>query len=355
MTYGRSGVILLRLIAALPDGGPEAAIQHFAHRRQRRSFTLIVTVTLNTAVDKTYTIPAFTLDRVHRPTDWRIVPGGKGINVSRVLRTLGLDTLALGFAGGHNGGYIREGLVAEGIPHELVSTREESRVCITVIDPDNGTQTEINENGPTISQSEFWEFDSLLKSHLAGAEALVLSGSIPPGIPDDVYARWITAAREAGVWVLLDSSGAAMSSGMKACPDAAKPNRREFAELIGEDPFTADEIAERAGRFVDDGIDTMLVSMGRAGALGLTREEGFVSRSPDIDFVSAVGSGDAFVAGFLFARHHGYALGEALRYGTAAGAANAMSYGAGFCSGECIRTLAQQVEIQRITRKESSQ
>ncbi len=106
---------------------------------------LIITVTLNTAVDKTYSVPNFALDRVHRPTEWRIVAGGKGINVARVLHTLEMEALAVGFAGGHNGSFVQDSLDKEGLAHDLVTTADESRVCVTVIDPEAGTQTELND------------------------------------------------------------------------------------------------------------------------------------------------------------------------------------------------------------------
>lgn len=309
---------------------------------------MIITVTLNTALDKTFTIPNFSLDRVHRPTEWKIVPGGKGINVSRVLRELGLPTLAMGFAGGYTGGMIRRGLEQEGLASHLVPTAEDSRECITVIDPEAGTQTEINENGPRISAGELSALDDALRARLPEAEALVLSGSIPPGVPPDIYARWISAAKQEGVLTVLDSSGPALAEGVRAKPDVVKPNRREFAELTGEDLLTADEIAARSLALVDAGIPCVLVSLGRAGAVAVTRNEQWVSRSPEIPFVSAVGSGDAFVAGFLFARHHGEDLEGSLRLATAAGSANAMTFGAGFCSRECILSLAAQVETRRL-------
>lgn len=320
---------------------------------QARTDSMIITVTLNAAVDKTYTVANFSLDRVHRPSESRIVPGGKGINVSRVLKELGAETLAMGFAGGYNGGFIREGLAAEGIPANLVETAGESRVCITVIDPERGTQTEINENGPEIRQAEIEDLESRIFARLPEAEGLVMSGSIPPGVPPGIYARWIGAAHEQGKWALLDSSGRAMALGMEALPDIAKPNAREMAELTGRDLITTADTAEEARRYVSGGIGTMLVSMGRTGAMAVTKDEQWMASPPPIEFVSAVGSGDAFVAGFLFARHHGDELAECLRLATAAGAANAMTFGAGFCSRESIEALARQVEIRQATGEQT--
>lgn len=309
---------------------------------------MILTVTLNSAVDKTYTVPNFALDKVHRPCEWRIVPGGKGINVSRVLRVLGMESVALGFAGGYNGGFIRSGLEQEGIAHDLVQTEGESRVCITIIDPEHGTQTEINENGPEIKESELAELNNRLLKRLPDAEGLVLSGSIPPGVPDDIYANWARAAKDAGVWTLLDSSGTALKLGVSAAPNTIKPNIHELAGLVGKELYTTEEILESATDLLLQGIETVLVSMGRSGALAVNKEEAWIASPPEIDFISAVGSGDAFVAGFLFGRHHSYDLPESLRISTAAGAANAMNFGAGFCTEECIHSLAVQVEVRNL-------
>jgi hypothetical protein len=123
-------------------------------RRFLRAIPLILTVTPNAAVDKTYTVENFTIDRVHRPASWRIVAGGKGINVARVYAELGGDAMATGFLGGHNGDFIRESLRTEGMKHDMVHTAGESRVCIAVLDPVNKTQTELNEVGPEISREE---------------------------------------------------------------------------------------------------------------------------------------------------------------------------------------------------------
>lgn len=315
---------------------------------------LIITVTLNTAVDKTYTISNFSLDRVHRPSEWKIVPGGKGINVSRVLKELGVESLALGFAGGYNGRFIERGLNEEGINHKLVPTEQESRVCTTIIDPEHRTQTEVNELGPLISQQELALLEEILIHSLKDSEGLVLSGSLPPGVPNDIYFRWTQKAHEMGCWVVLDSSGQAMREGIRANPDTAKPNLSELSDLTRREHLTTDEILESAEELVQSGVGTMLVSMGRSGALAVDSKYRWCAVPPEIDFVSAVGSGDSFVAGFIWAKREGKPLDECLKIATAAGAANAMHFGAGFCSKECILSLASQVDIRPLAREKVS-
>mgnify|MGYP005834937935 CR=1 FL=1 len=312
---------------------------------------MIITVTLNTAVDKTYTISNFSLDRVHRPSEWKIVPGGKGINVSRVLKELGVESLALGFAGGYNGRFIERGLTTEGIVHQMVHTEQESRVCTTIIDPEHKTQTEVNELGPVISQQELAMLEDILVSNLSNAEGLIFSGSLPPGVPNDVYFRWINKAHEMGCWALLDSSGQSMREGIKANPDYAKPNLAELSDLTRREHLTTDEILDSAEELVRGGVGVMLVSMGRSGALAADKTQRWCAVPPEIDFVSAVGSGDSFVAGFVWAKRENKPLEECLRLATAAGAANAMQFGAGFCSKDCIMALAAQVDLKPLERE----
>lgn len=309
---------------------------------------MIITVTLNSAVDKTYTVPNFSIDRVHRPTEWRIVPGGKGINVARVCKELGMPVIAMGFAGGHNGAFIREGLEHEGLPCDLVPTSEESRVCITVIDPERKTQTELNENGPAITVAEIEQLTERVLARLPGADALVLSGSIPPGVPAGIYATLISTAREHGVTTVLDSSGQALAEGLAAGPDIAKPNLAELSHIAGRELITAREAIDQAMAYIAGGVSCMLISMGRSGAMVATADAQFAATPPEIPFVSAVGSGDSFVAGFLYGRHNGWSLDESLRIATAAGSANAMTFGAGMCSKESIMSIASQVQITRL-------
>jgi len=312
------------------------------------SDSVIVTVTPNTAVDKTYTVENFTIDRVHRPSEWRIVAGGKGINVARVYKELGGEAISTGFVGGHNGDFILESLRAEGLKADFVRTKGESRVCIAILDPVNRTQTELNEIGPEISSDEYERLKLKFESLVPGTEFVVLSGSTPPGVPDTIYREMIEIARRYNVPCLLDGNNAPLREGLKALPSIAKPNIHELSAIVGRQLGTIEEVAEAANEFVSQGIDIMVVTLGRDGALAATKEATWRAKSPEIKFVSAVGSGDALAAAVVYALGNGRSLEEALRLGTAAGAANAMTYGAGFCSKEDIYRLAEQVEMERI-------
>ena len=306
---------------------------------------MILTVTLNAAVDKTYTVENFRIDRVHRPASWRIVAGGKGINVSRVYRTLGGEAMATGFAGGHNGEFILDSMRDEQLKHDFVHTQGESRVCIAIIDPTTKTQTELNEVGPEITTEEVARLKLKYESLVRGMEYAVLSGSTPPGVPDSIYRELIEIGSHYGVKCVLDSSGNQLSEGLLAKPLIAKPNAHELSSVVGRQIETVEEAAEAARELNDRGIEIVAVTLGRDGALVSTRDGAWRAKPPEIEFVSAVGSGDAFVAAFVYVLAGGGQVVDALGLGTGAGAANAESFGAGFCGRDDIYRLAQATEL----------
>lgn len=309
---------------------------------------MIVTVTLNAAVDKTYTVENFALDRVHRPSVEKTVAGGKGINVARVLNTLGRSALASGYIGGNNGSLILSSLEEEGINYDFVETRGESRLCIAVVDPIRHAQTEVNENGPMVSPDEVEAMYAKIEHLIEGASHLILSGSAPPGVPTDFYKRAIESARAVGVPVVLDSSGDHFRIGVTARPFMVKPNAAELSAFVGTELNTVEEILEAANKLTSTGIELVVVSMGRTGALVTTGKNAWQAVPPEIDFVSAVGSGDSLVAGFIDSLSRDGDVAEALRAGTAAGTANAAVYGAGFCTAESIETIKSEVKVTQL-------
>ncbi|MDO8682193.1 MAG: 1-phosphofructokinase [Armatimonadota bacterium] len=309
---------------------------------------MIITVTLNTAIDKTYTVENFVLDRVHRPIDMKSTAGGKGINVARVLKELGRDAVAAGFIGGCNGDRIIEGLDREGIRHDFVRIAGESRICIAIVDPVKGAQTEINEIGPEALPGDLQTLASKLERMMPSAQYLVLSGNAPPGTPDDFYAHLIEIARRHDVKTALDTSGPHLRQGITAGPYIIKPNVAELSMLRGRELLTREEILHAAKGLVMAGTGVVIVSMGRAGCVATDGKRSWQATPPEIPFVSAVGSGDALVAAAIDALLAGSDIPEAIRAGTAAGAANAMTFGAGFCSKESIITLKDKVHVAEI-------
>ncbi len=308
----------------------------------------VLTVTLNAAVDKTYRVEGFCLDRVFRVEAGRIVAGGKGINVARVLHTLVVPVTATGFLGGHNGAFILDSLQEEGIPGDFVWTQGESRVCLAVIDPVGGTQTELNEIGPEIQPGEVEALEHKLSEVIPEHHFVTLSGSAPPGVPADFYARIIHLAHAQDRRVVLDSSGDLLREGVQAVPWMVKPNRVELSHIFGVEPATAREAAELAWRLLEMGIAVVVVTLGKQGALWVDAGGAWYARPPEVEFVSAVGSGDSMLAAMLYAVIHEMPAPEVLRWGVAAGAANAAVFGAGFCTREQIETLVPKVEVNAL-------
>jgi 1-phosphofructokinase family hexose kinase len=309
---------------------------------------VILTVTLNSVVDKTYIVSNFRLDRVNQVKEIRMVPGGKGINVGRVYQELGGKALLTGFYGGNNGNYIRDHTMAESLVSDFVKTEGESRICVKVVDPVQKTQTDINEPGPEVSTDEIDRFKLKFESLVGGMEYVVLSGSTPPGVPDNIYQELIDIARHYGVRCLLDASGDQLTCGIKALPYIVKPNIHELSVVMGKQIATVEEAANAAKELNDSGIEIVIVTFGRDGAIAVTADGVWRSRPPAIQFVSAVGSGDAFAAAFLYSIGEGGTIQEALKLGTGAGSANATTFGSGFCSREDILKYSEQTEIVKL-------
>ncbi|MCL5105705.1 MAG: 1-phosphofructokinase [Armatimonadetes bacterium] len=309
---------------------------------------MVLTVTPNAAIDKTYTIEDFSLDRVHRPSAARTVAGGKGINVVRVLKELGRKGIATGFAGGATGEAIIQALDEEWLRHDFVRVAGESRLCIAVVDPKNGTQTEVNENGPEITEAEVSLMLEKAAALVGGMDYVVLCGSCPPGVPTSFYGGIIEIAKKVGVKSVLDTSGDHIREAIKSGPYMIKPNIAELSQLAGRELLTIEEIVRAAKSLKQYGVSITSVTMGRSGAMVTDGVQAWMAVPPEIRFASAVGSGDSFVAAFLDSLMNGESLPLALIAGTAAGAANATTFGAGFCKKESIMELKQGVTLTKL-------
>lgn len=309
---------------------------------------MILTVTPNASIDKTYVVEGFGVDRMHRPSEWRSTPGGKGINVLRVYRELGGNGVATGFVGGRVGDAIVEGLSDEGIAHDLVRVAGESRLCIKIMDPRSGTQTEINEVGPHISEQEVERLLTKIGELMGSTEYLVLCGNVPPGVPVSFYGDVIRMAKSKGIKAVLDASEEQLKEAIKAGPHIVKPNVAELSQLAEHELVTVEEICSAAKSLKQYGVGITAVTMGRSGAVVTDGVRAWQATPPEIEFASAVGSGDSFVAGFLHALSSECSLAEALTLGTAAGAANATTYGAGFCSKSSIMDVKRGVSLVEI-------
>ncbi|WP_326699088.1 1-phosphofructokinase family hexose kinase [Streptomyces sp. NBC_01754] len=257
---------------------------------------MILTVTLNTALDLTYGVPALVPHTSHRVEEITERPGGKGVNVARVLRELGHDTVITGFAGGATGAVLRELLAAlpDGPADALVEVSGNTRRTVAVVDRATGDTTQLNEPGPHIG-SEAW--DAFLRTYrelLAGADAVALCGSLPPGVHVGAYADLVRLARSGGVPVLLDTSGEPLRRGIAARPDLVKPNADELAQLTGaREPLRAARDARRRG------AHGVVASLGADGLLAVTPDGVWRAAPPAPVRGNPTGAGDSAVAGLL--------------------------------------------------------
>lgn len=257
---------------------------------------MILTVTLNAALDVTCRVPRLVPHTTHRVTEVVERPGGKGVNVARVLAALGQPVTVTGLAGGHTGETLRTGLarVAPGVRDALVPVAGETRRTTTVVDGSTGDSTVFNEPGPHVSPREWSAFRQAYAELLPGVRAVALCGSLPPGVPVGAYGELVRAARASGVWVLLDTSGEALRRGIAARPDAVKPNGQELERLTGmTDPSRAAGEARRRG------ARAVVASSGPAGLLAVTNEGTWRAAPPERIGGNPVGAGDSVVAGVL--------------------------------------------------------
>jgi 1-phosphofructokinase/tagatose 6-phosphate kinase len=310
---------------------------------------MILTVTLNAAIDRTVAVPNFRLGHRHRAVESRTVAGGKGINVARALRLLGRPVIATGFAGGPTGSRMMEQLRREAILTDFTWVAGETRINMAVVDPTSGEQTEINERGPAVSPEEVERFVERLRYLADGARICVLAGTLPPGAGEDLYARLVGELRERGVTVVLDSEGEPMLAGLRAGASVVTPNEREAEELVGQ------EFADR-----DDLVNGLaeLVRLG-AGEAAITRPDGCVAvvgsgaerrvvevRTRPLEAVSTVGSGDAFLAGYAAALYDGREPRDSLAYGVACGAESTQHFGAGTVDRHGVERLLGEIEVR---------
>jgi tagatose 6-phosphate kinase len=256
---------------------------------------VILTVTLNTALDLTYRVRSLRPHASHRVSEVVERPGGKGVNVARVLAALGREVTVTGFAGGGTGRAIRDRLA--GIPwltDALVPVAGASRRTIAVVDELSGDTTQLNEPGPPIAPAEWGAFLDRYEELLPSASAVALCGSLPPGVPVGAYANLVRVARAHGVFVLLDTSGEPLRRGVAARPDLIKPNADELAELTGaHEPLRATQDARRRG------AQAVVASLGAEGLLAVTPEGHWRATPPARVHGNPTGAGDSAVAGLL--------------------------------------------------------
>ncbi len=311
---------------------------------------MIITVTLNAAIDKTLAVPNFRLGRRHRAVEQTAMAGGKGVNVARTLRALGQPVIATGVAGGPTGTRIVENLTEEGVLNDFVRIREESRTSTAVVDPTSGEQTEINEHGPHVSEGELELFVDKLVYLAKGAAVCVLAGSLPRGVDTALYGRIIEEMKRLGVTTVLDSEGEPLRTATRRGPDVVSPNELEAEALVGYEFGDEDDRRSAVREMVEMGAreSIMTLSDGCLALLGDGERHVYRATLEPLEPVSAVGSGDAFLAGFVAARYSGSGHEDALRFAVACGAESTQHFGAGRVEQREVERLVPEVRVEEL-------
>lgn len=309
---------------------------------------MIYTVTLNPALDKTATVENLRLDSVNRISELRVDPGGKGINVSKVVRELGAKTVAIALLGGHTGTMLRNMLVELGIECKVLEVEGETRTNLKIKDPALKTNTDINEPGPEVTDEQLRGMLDGLVGEVGSGDIVVLSGSLPRGAAADTYKVWVAALKETGAKVYLDADGDKLVRGIEAKPDLIKPNEIELGAMMGHTLDADDKIVEAARELIDGGLDRVMVSMGGAGALYVARDVTIKANPVKVPVGSTVGAGDSVVAALAYAQDKGLGLEDTMRLAMATGAANVMQSGTQAAPRELVDSLIDKVVVTKL-------
>jgi 1-phosphofructokinase family hexose kinase len=313
---------------------------------------MIITVTLNAAIDKTLAVPNFRIGRRHRSTEGRTMAGGKGVNVARALKSLGQPVIATGLAGGPTGTRIAEQLTDEAILSDFVRIRDESRTSTAVIDPTTGEQTEINERGPEASEAELALFREKLLYLAKGADICVFAGSLPREVDAGIYAELLGELSAAGVMTVVDSEGEPMQRALRAGPDLVSPNANEAEALVGHEFRDEQDHIYALYELCELGAREAIITdpEGCHALIGRDRDRALYSvRCEPLEPVSAIGAGDVFLAGYLAATYMNHAPEDRLRFAVACGAESTQHFGAGVIDPrEVARIRDDEVQVVKL-------
>ena len=312
---------------------------------------MIVTVTVNAALDRTLTVPVFQIGYRHRSSEVLTLAGGKGINVARALKILDMPVVATGLAGGRTGTRIIEELTAEAILNDFVRIGGESRTSTAVADPTAGTYTEINEWGPEVGEAELQTLSEKLQYLSRGADFVVLAGSLPRKVSTSFYAEAIRELVRRDVRVVLDSEGDPLRHGVEAGPFLVSPNQSEAEQLVGQELEDDDDFLMALDAIAEMGARNVLITL-ENGCFALMRfgkrTQRFRAFAPHVEPVSGAGSGDVLVAQFLAAVVEERSPDYAVRLAVAAGAASVLELGAGRFDPQVAATIGADVEVAEL-------
>lgn len=316
---------------------------------------MIATVTLNPSLDEDIFVNGLMLDEANRWMKLRRYAGGKGINVSRAIHEQGGVTVAYGFIGGNTGRTLEILLDEEGVLFSFTPIREETRTNVIVTDTKTGQQTRIDAPGPRIPKRELERFLKKIRQIRPNPDMLVMGGSVPPGVPHDIYYQIIMEAKERGILTILDSEGPWLAEGVKAGPYLIKPNVHEAEMLLGRKLPTEEAVIEAAQSLLKAGIEVVVISRGKAGLIATTKDKVVKAVGPPVKVRSTVGAGDCTIAGIALKLASGESLVEACRLGVAMGTAAVLRYGTELCRKIDVERLLPKVRVWEIPVKAGNQ
>jgi 6-phosphofructokinase 2 len=309
---------------------------------------MIATVTLNPSLDRTVTVEELVMDEANRWTSLRRDPGGKGINVSRVIHELGGKTVAYGFIGGLDGETLKHLLQQQGVPFDFTAIKGEIRSNFIIADLCSCHQTRIDAPGPHIMRHELQKLVQKVKHISPKPDYLVFAGSVPPAVPADIYRQLIEAAKNNGIKTVLDSDNKWLKEGIKAKPNVIKPNVHEAEELLDKHLRSESAIAKALKLLVDKGIEVAVISRGKEGLIAANGEMVLKAIPPQVKVRSTVGAGDSTIAGLVLKLNEGLGIDEACRWAVAAGTAATLTPGTELCRREDVEKLLSKVKIKRL-------
>ncbi|MBP1919831.1 1-phosphofructokinase [Youngiibacter multivorans] len=293
---------------------------------------MVITVTLNPALDKTLILEDFTPGMVNRALSVRQDIGGKGINVSKVLKEFGVQSICTGFLGGNLKELFLRELKSKGIDSDFVSIRGNTRTNTKVVDRVKNEFTDINEPGAVIEKDELEEFLGKFEKIVKSGDTVVLSGGASSSVPKDIYRTLTEIAKNRGAYVLVDAEGELFEEALKAGPDAVKPNDFELSLLEGRKLESDEDILAAARRLMDKGVGKVMVSLGGDGSMYVTKDRAFRAKGLKVPVKSTVGAGDSMVAALVYARLKGLDDKETLANAQAFGAATVTLEGTQACT-----------------------
>lgn len=309
---------------------------------------MVTVVTLNPCIDRTIEVEEWKRGCTNKVMKIRQDVSGKGINVNVILQNLGISNTAVGFDFTDGNDTVKGFMDKQGCQSALINVPGELRVNTKIFERTSGVMSEFNERGRTVKKDDITQLKSMLEERLCDAGLLVLGGSVPPGVPDDIYKQMITSAGERGVKTVLDASGRLLLRGIEAKPFLIKPNQEELAEALGIRLDDISQIVTAAREIIKYGVEKVCVSRGSKGAVFISRSNVYIAEPIDVKIRGVQGAGDSMVAGFCYALEKGMDDGQVFRYGVICAAASLTHEATSLCTKEDLECFRHKVQIKKL-------